>query len=171
MQWRFCSIVKTVVFFLTATPVGMFFRCPPSPPAHLHSQSMLPCVCLIRENRHICLVIDNAASHRKIPLNNIQLHFLPPNTTSLVQAMDQGIICNFKHFYREQVLQRLVDALDAQIISPETPAIDISRRISLLDAIIMASSSWESVKATTIANCFRKAGFFRWTSSQTTMKF
>ena len=111
------------------------------------------------ENRRICLLVDNATSHRNIPLNNIQLHFLPPNTTSLVQAMDQGIIRNFKHFYREQVRQRLVDALDAQIFSSETSAIDISRRISLLDAIIMALSSWESVKATTITNCFRKAVF------------
>ena len=35
----------------------------------------------------------------------------------------------------------------------------LKRRISLLDAVVMAYSSWESVKTTTIANCFHKAGF------------
>ena len=53
----------------------------------------------------------------------------------------------------------MVDALDAELINPETSATDVSQRILLLDAVVMAYSSWESVKATTIANCFHKAGF------------
>ena len=53
----------------------------------------------------------------------------------------------------------MVNTLDAELINPETSATDVSQRISLLDAVVMAYSSWESVKATTIANCFHKAGF------------
>ena len=55
-------------------------------------------------NWHICLLVDNATSHpNSVELTNIRLVFLPPNTTSLVQPMDQGVIRNFKHFYCEQI--------------------------------------------------------------------
>jgi hypothetical protein len=41
------------------------------------------------------LLLDNASSHNaeNIPtLSNIKVHFLPPNTTSILQPLDQGII-------------------------------------------------------------------------------
>ena len=31
---------------------------------------------------------------------NVQIVFLPPNTTSLIQPMDQGVIATLKAFYR-----------------------------------------------------------------------
>ncbi|GFT01752.1 tigger transposable element-derived protein 1 [Trichonephila clavipes] len=37
------------------------------------------------------LIVDNAASHPELEHLNVQLVFLPPNTTSLIQALDQGI--------------------------------------------------------------------------------
>ncbi|GFV21579.1 tigger transposable element-derived protein 1 [Trichonephila clavipes] len=39
----------------------------------------------------VLLIVDNAASHPEIKHPNVQLVFLPPNTTSLIQALDQGI--------------------------------------------------------------------------------
>ncbi|GFX53536.1 tigger transposable element-derived protein 1 [Trichonephila clavipes] len=36
-------------------------------------------------------IVDNAASHPELEHLNVQLVFLPPNTTSLIQALDQGI--------------------------------------------------------------------------------
>uniref|UniRef100_A0A3P8TXQ8 DDE-1 domain-containing protein n=1 Tax=Amphiprion percula TaxID=161767 RepID=A0A3P8TXQ8_AMPPE len=38
--------------------------------------------------------------------------FLPPNTTSLIQPMDQGIICAFKALYTRNTLQNLIEAMD-----------------------------------------------------------
>lgn len=53
-----------------------------------------------RANRHILLLADNAASHKPEEvinnLTNIKLHFLPPNTTSVLQPLDQGIIYSLK---------------------------------------------------------------------------
>ena len=47
-------------------------------------------------NWHICLLVDNATSHpNSVELTNIHLVFLPLNTTSLMQPMDQGVIHTF----------------------------------------------------------------------------
>ncbi|GFX72965.1 tigger transposable element-derived protein 1 [Trichonephila clavipes] len=45
------------------------------------------------------LIVDNAASHLQLEHPNVQLVFLPPNTTSLIQPLDQGIIATFKKYY------------------------------------------------------------------------
>ncbi|GFW62430.1 tigger transposable element-derived protein 1 [Trichonephila clavipes] len=44
-------------------------------------------------------IVDNAASHPQLEHPNVQLVFLPPNTTSLIQPLDQGIIVTFKKYY------------------------------------------------------------------------
>ena len=51
--------------------------------------------------RKILLFPDNCSAHQVtyIP-KNIQVYFLPPNTTSSLQPMDQGIIRNLKCHYR-----------------------------------------------------------------------
>ena len=51
------------------------------------------------QKKHILLLMDNASSHQleeNQELSNIKLHFLPPNTTSHLQPIDQGIIHSFK---------------------------------------------------------------------------
>ena len=55
---------------------------------------------LVKDKRRIALVLDNATYHPSVALSNIKLVFLPPNTTSHTQPMDQGIIANFKRHYR-----------------------------------------------------------------------
>ena len=45
------------------------------------------------QSRKILLLVDNCTAHPALDtLKNIRLEFLPPNTTSLIQPMDQGII-------------------------------------------------------------------------------
>ncbi|GFX30301.1 tigger transposable element-derived protein 1 [Trichonephila clavipes] len=39
----------------------------------------------------VLLIVGNAASHPELEHPNVQLVFLPPNTTSLIQPLDQGI--------------------------------------------------------------------------------
>jgi hypothetical protein len=48
---------------------------------------------LQRKSRKVLLILDNCTAHLQCSecLKNIQLEFLPVNTTFLVQAMDMGI--------------------------------------------------------------------------------
>ncbi|GFX87780.1 tigger transposable element-derived protein 1 [Trichonephila clavipes] len=47
----------------------------------------------------VLLIVDNAASHPQLEHPNVKLVFLLPNTTSLIQPLDQGIIATFKKYY------------------------------------------------------------------------
>ena len=75
-----------------------------------------------------------------ILLHHVQLIFLPPNTTSVLQPMDQCVIRSLKVHYRGRVVRRLCRALD------KTKALS---KISILRATVLAQ---------TIVKCFRKAG-------------
>ena len=58
---------------------------------------------LARQRRHILLLIDNAPSHIVDEYSNINIQFLPPNTTSKIQPLDQGIIRSVKCAYRKTI--------------------------------------------------------------------
>ena len=56
------------------------------------------------EGRKIALLIDNCPVHPSVSdLTNVQLVFLPPNTTSVLQPMDQGVIRSLKAHYRGEL--------------------------------------------------------------------
>ncbi|XP_067941901.1 tigger transposable element-derived protein 6-like [Watersipora subatra] len=57
---------------------------------------------MTRKNREVLLIIDNCPAHPTMNgLTSIRLLFTPPNTTSVLQPMDQGIIRTFKSYYHE----------------------------------------------------------------------
>jgi len=65
---------------------------------------------------------DNAPGH---PPNledvqselEVKMVFLPPNTTSLLQSMDQGVITTFKGYYLCQPLQEIISQMDTSRVS------------------------------------------------------
>ncbi|XP_029654418.1 tigger transposable element-derived protein 6-like [Octopus sinensis] len=59
---------------------------------------------MITQKRKIVLLLDNASCHKYIHLSNIELFFLPKNTTSLIQPLDMGIIKSFKSNYLNALL-------------------------------------------------------------------
>lgn len=103
------------------------------------------------KKRKILLFIDNCNAHSNLPnLKNITVKFLPSNMTSKLQPLDQGIIRSFKIGYRQQLLKKIIDAIDEDKILPT---------INVLDAMRMADFAWRNVTKKTIKNCFIKAGF------------
>ncbi|GBL54406.1 hypothetical protein AVEN_133153-1 [Araneus ventricosus] len=62
-----------------------------------------------KEKRKIILFMDNATSHPDdLKLENINLVFLSPNTTSMLQPLDKGITRSFKVGYRELLLRHVL---------------------------------------------------------------
>ena len=53
------------------------------------------------QHRNVLLFLDNAPSHPTLDLSNVKLVFFPPNTTSVLQPMDQGVIQSLKLQYRK----------------------------------------------------------------------
>ncbi|GBM61927.1 Tigger transposable element-derived protein 4 [Araneus ventricosus] len=68
---------------------------------------------IIAECRKIALVFDNCSAHPKEiiqKLKNVTAFYLPPNTTSKLQPMDQGVIKNFKIYYRKRTVRKVITA-------------------------------------------------------------
>ena len=105
-----------------------------------------------KQSRKILLLVDNCTTHPALDtLKNIRLELLPPNTTSLIQPMDQGIIKNIKGHYRKELVQMTITAIEDNLLS--CMATEVSAKITILDAIRVVATQ-------TIANCFRKGGFW-----------
>lgn len=109
--------------------------------------------------RKILLFVDNCSAHSRQELSNIQIEFLPPNTTCLTQPMDMGIIKNLKSLYRGALVDYTLKAIEDSLITSDTTAKDVSSKISILQAIEFLSDSWRKVKSTTITNCYKHCGF------------
>ncbi|XP_045208819.2 tigger transposable element-derived protein 4-like [Mercenaria mercenaria] len=103
-----------------------------------------------RKKRKVVLIVDNCPAHPNVQgLQAVRLVFLPPNTTSVTQPMDQGVIQSLKVQYRNLVMQRQSDCVDEKKTFV----------LSVLDAMRLLHQAWVNVKQTTIANCFRRANF------------
>jgi len=59
--------------------------------------------------------------------------FLPPNITSLIQPMDQGIIANFKRHYRSLVVRRLMAMID-ESSDASMRVTDLTKKLTMLDS-------------------------------------
>lgn len=87
------------------------------------------------QNRKIALLIDNCAAHNKIPvLNHLEVIFLPPNCTSVLQPLDHGIIRSVKARNRTRMLQRILLNLQHNVEGPT--------RINVYQAIVMVTGAW-----------------------------
>ncbi|GFX74533.1 tigger transposable element-derived protein 1 [Trichonephila clavipes] len=65
----------------------------------------------------VLLIVDNAASHPQLEHPNVQLVFLPPNTTSLIQPLDQGIIATFKKYYVKAMHKFILNKLENESLT------------------------------------------------------
>jgi len=109
---------------------------------------------LDEQNRDILLWLDNVDSHHveseNFKLKRIKIRYLMPNTTSVAQPMDQGIIATLKRYYKKILLRDKVANIEY----------GYDTDINILDAMRMLERAWEYVTPDTIKNCFAKAKFF-----------
>ena len=66
------------------------------------------------KGRKVALIIDTNPAHPIIEnLSHVKLVFLPPNTTSVSQPMDQGVTRCFKAHYRKRLVKLILRSLDS----------------------------------------------------------
>ena len=72
------------------------------------------------QSREVTLLIDNCPAHPEIKnLTNIKLIFLPPNTTSVLQPMDQGVTRSLKAHYQKKVVRLCIKEVESNKPLPE----------------------------------------------------
>lgn len=104
-----------------------------------------------RQKRHVLLFLDNATCHPHIQLSNVKLAWFPPNTTSLSQPMDQGVIQNIKVQYRKLLMHSLLFSMDSM-----SSASKLTKAISVLDAVIWISQAVKKLLPETVTKCLKK---------------
>lgn len=109
---------------------------------------------MVSKNRHILLFLDNASSHPSLEFSNIKLEYFPPNTTSMLQPLDAGIIQAFKLNYRKLILENLLTKMGECESSNE-----LVKSINVLDAINFSFQANKSITPTCIQKCFKNCGF------------
>lgn len=105
--------------------------------------------------RSILLLLDNLRAHitgveQEPPPPNVRIQFLPANSTSLYQPLDQGIIQNLKVYYRKAWLEFILQKYEE--LTDPMKFMDIHLALRWL------SYSWKNcVTNATIYACFRKS--------------
>lgn len=102
--------------------------------------------------KKIILFVDNCSAHpHQDELNNIsgtvRTEYLPPNTTSLIQPMDQGIIETAKRLYRHRLVSALVSKRD----------MNLKERLATIDvlyAVREIAHAWSMVKPQTLSKAW-----------------
>lgn len=102
------------------------------------------------------LVLDNCSAHPsedELVSHNkkIVAKFLPPNVTSLIQPMDQGVLELLKRLYRRKLLEKLVLRNDEGISIK-----DFAKSINMLQVCNLISKSWSEITPKTLRLSWRK---------------
>ena len=121
-------------------------------------------------SRNILLLLDNATSHclssdiaetRQIrgvlvaQMSNVLLVYLPANTTSVLQPLDQGTIAVVKQHYKQKLARWHLANTEMAVNDDNTPAPD---KVNVRQAIEWSCSAWKDVTDDCIRNCWRKTG-------------
>ena len=99
------------------------------------------------------LLMDHCPAHPGIDSltstdKKIRAVFLPKNTTSKIQPLDQGIIAAFKRNYRRNLTVMMVDS--------RMTVSDYLRSLNLKEAIYLLGQAWNDVTKRSINGCWNK---------------
>lgn len=121
-------------------------------------QQFVPQVERFLETKHLprkaVLLLDNATTHpdtQYLQDKDIKAIFLPPNVTSLVQPMDQGVLAALKKRYRRKLLSSLILGMEEGY-----DLLSKLKKIDLLDVIGWLNQCWDELEPITLVRSWRK---------------
>ncbi|GFY27501.1 tigger transposable element-derived protein 1 [Trichonephila clavipes] len=100
----------------------------------------------------VLLIVDNAASHPQLEHPNVKLVFLLPNTTILIQPLDQGIIATFKKYYIKTTYKFILNKLENESLTVK----DVWKQFSIFDCLIHVASASAQIRPRTLNACWKK---------------
>ncbi|XP_062817880.1 tigger transposable element-derived protein 1-like isoform X2 [Anolis carolinensis] len=103
----------------------------------------------------VLLIIDNSPGHPesiRFEDEDVKVVFLPPNTSALLQPLEQGIIQFVKATYTRLVFDCILSAIDAD---PNVDIIQCWRSFSIDDAITFIKAAMGELKPETVNACWK----------------
>ena len=100
------------------------------------------------------LLIDNCSAHSEELRSrdgSVTCVFLPPNTTSLIQLIDQGILQAMKTRYKRKLLQKVIYGQD---LDPTQNIKEMVKQHTVKDALYMLADAWEEGSSDSISKAF-----------------
>lgn len=104
---------------------------------------------------HILLLLDNALGHPEYLDDlhaDVQVKYLPPNTTSILQPMDQGVIATFKKYYLRRTFSQAVRQTEGRGITLR----QWWKEYDILKAVRNIGASWSEVSDSTLSAVWSK---------------
>ncbi|UYV61603.1 hypothetical protein LAZ67_1005513 [Cordylochernes scorpioides] len=101
----------------------------------------------------ILLILHNAPGHPNLEHPNIKVVFFPPNTTSLIQPLDQGIISTFKKYYVKFTFQFIFDKLESDTIT----VTEVWKQFNILNCVDHVALAIAEIKSQTLNACWKAA--------------
>lgn len=102
------------------------------------------------------LLLDNCSAHPDASelVNDdgaIVAKFLPPNVTSLIQPMDQGVLQALKRRYKKKLLRRLIIEDDRGV-----SVIDFLKTINMKTVADFIAEAWDEIQPSTLRKSWQK---------------
>ena len=104
----------------------------------------------------VLLLLDNAPGHPATLDDlhpNVKVVYLPPNTTSILQPMDQGVIASFKAYYLRRTIAQALDATDR---NKDLTLKAFWKSYNIKDAVANIADAWEEVKQTNMNGVWKQ---------------
>ena len=108
----------------------------------------------LKQEPKALLLLDNCSAHPnedELVSNDGQIvaKFLPPNVTSLIQPMDQGVLECLKRIYRKSVLRELISHTEDDMLG-------FLKKIDMLMVVEKIANAWEQVSPETLRKSWSK---------------
>ncbi|XP_054737977.1 jerky protein homolog-like [Anastrepha obliqua] len=99
------------------------------------------------------LVLDNAPTHpHDCAVDDIKLVYLPPNVTSLVQPMDQGVIESLKRRYRRKLVSEILQRSESE----DKGLLQVIKKINIKDVIYILATAFQEMPSSAFVKSWRK---------------